>query len=184
MRPPATRDRCTVTMRYLSLRLCALGAILIAASAGCARFQPTSPAMSPNDYGIAGMEQSFTMKDSSIHYDPSVLAVGTAESQVRSAFGAPNASQNNAAGQLEEVYAFNPDGTKFVDPQVRPRNVALAVFTMGTSVAVRQARLNLTEKKLTLFHVTYGPGDTIQSVNVERMGNAPDSLPTAQSASQ
>jgi hypothetical protein len=181
MPPPATREP-AVALQTSGLALCALCAILVAADAGCARFQPSSPAVSPSDYGITGMEQSFTMKDSSIHYDPAVLAVGTAQSQVRSAFGEPNASQYNAAGQLEEVYAFNPDGTKFVDPQVRPRNVALAVFTMGTSVAVRQARLQMTEKKLTLFHVTYGPGNTIQSVKVERMGSAPDSLPTAQSS--
>jgi hypothetical protein len=127
------------------------------------------------------MQQSVTMKDSSIHYDPAVLAVGTAESQVRSAFGEPNASQYNAAGQLEEVYAFNPDGTKFVDPQVRPRNIALGIFTMGTSEAVRQARLQMTEKKLTLFHVTYGPNNMIKSVTTERMGSAPQNLPTAQS---
>jgi hypothetical protein len=151
---------------------------IIAPSAGCARFQPTTPAVSSSDYGITGMQQSFTMKDSSIHYDPAVLTVGTAESQVRSAYGEPNASQYNAAGQLEEVYAFNPDGTKFVDPQVRPRNIALGIFTMGTSVAVRQARLQMTEKKLTLFHVIYSPGNTIQSVSIERMGSAPESLPT------
>ncbi len=130
------------------------------------------------------MQQSFTMKDSSIHYDPAVLAVGAAESQMRSAFGEPNASQYNAAGQLEEIYAFNPDGTKFVDPQVRPRNVALAVFSMGTSVAVRQARLHMAENKLTLFQVTYGPNNMIQSVTTERMGDAPQSLPTTQAQSQ
>lgn len=150
---------------------------MLPTAAGCARFQPTTPAVSPSDYGLTGMQQSFTMKNTSIHYDPSVLTVGTAESQVRSAYGDPNASQYNAAGRLEEVYAFNPDGTKFVDPQVRPRNIALGIFTMGTSVAVRQARLQMTEKKLTLFHVTYNPGNTIQSVSVERMGSAPESLP-------
>ncbi len=49
---------------------------------------------------------------------------------------------------------------------------------MGTSVAVRQTRLQVTEKKLTLFHVTYGPNNMIQSVTTERMGSAPESLPT------
>jgi hypothetical protein len=180
MRPPATPENSAVTLITSWFKLCALCAMLVA-NAGCARFQPTTPAVSPSDYGITGMQQSFTMKDSSIHYDPAVLAVGTAESQVRSAFGEPNASQYNAAGQLEEVYAFNPDGTKFVDPQVRPRNIALGIFTMGTSVAVRQARLQMTEKKLTLFHVTYGPNNMIQSVTTERMGSAPESLPTGQS---
>jgi hypothetical protein len=185
-RPPAThepravtpRDSHNLLTRFIGVALCAA----LVGFAGCARFQPNSPADSSNDYGVTGMEQSFTMKDSNVHYDPAVLAIGTAQSQVRSAYGEPNALQYNAAGQLEEVYAFNPDGTKFVDPQVRPRNIAAAVFTMGTSVAVRQARLHLAEKKLTLFHVIYGPNNMIQSVTTERMGDAPQTLPTAQSS--
>ena len=80
---------------------------------------------------------------------------------------------------IEDVYAFNPDGSKFVDPELRARNVALGFFTMGVSVGVRQARLALIERKLTLFHVFYTPNDTIQSVTEERLQNAPERLPVA-----
>jgi hypothetical protein len=113
----------------------------------CARFQPTQAATSPSDYSLSGLTQSVTMKDSSVHYDPAVLTTGKSRQQVEAAFGEPNASQTNDAGMLEDVYAFNPDGTKFANPQVRPRNFALAFLTMGTSVAVRQARLHLAVQK-------------------------------------
>lgn len=142
---------------------------LLAMTAACARFQPTTPAVAPSDYTVSGMEKSATLKDPSIQYDPAVLAVGTGRDQVLQRFGDPNSSRTTDSGQIEDVYAFNPDGSKFVDPQVRPRNMALAFFTMGTSVAVRQARLHLQEQKLTLYHVVYAPDDKIQSVTQEKL---------------
>lgn len=148
-----------------------LVALLATAVSACARFQPTTPA--------AGMTQSITLKDSSIHYDPPVLEGGMRREQVLAAFGDPNSSRTTDNGVIEDVYAFNPDGSKFVDPQLRVRNVALGFFTMGTSVAVRQARLALTERKLTLFHVIYTSSDTIRSVTQERLAGAPDRLPAA-----
>lgn len=128
-------------------------------------------------FSLEGQEESFTFKNESIHYNPSVLQVGTQRQQVVAAFGNPNASQTTANGQVEDVYAFNPDGSKFVNPQTQARNIAAAVFTAGTSVAVRQARIKMSEDKLTLFHVVYSPDETIQSVREERLSNAPTSLP-------
>lgn len=159
-----------------AVRFAALAAVLSA----CARFQPTTPAVSPSDYTLSAMTQSVTMKDSSVHYDPSVLKAGKTRDQVQAAFGEANGSRTTDAGLVEDVYAFNPDGSKFVNPQVRPRNVALAFFTMGTSVAVRQARLQLVEDKLTLYHVLYSSDDTIHSVREEKMTNAPDTGPAVQ----
>jgi hypothetical protein len=145
--------------------------------AACARFQPTTVA---TNYGPSGMAQSVTLKDTSVHYDPAVLRVGTPRSRVQAAFGAANASETTPTGQIEDVYAFNPDGTKFADPQIRPRNIALAVFSMGTSIAVRQARLAMAERKLTLYHVSYGSDGTVQSVREEKMSAAPEGGPSAQ----
>lgn len=149
--------------------------ILLAISVGagaCARFQPVTPAVQPQDYTPAALTQSLTLKNTSVTYDPAVLKVGTARTRVREAFGDPNASETADTGQLEDVYAFNPDGTKFADPKIRPRNIALAVLTMGTSVAVRQARLALAERKLTLYHVYYASDGTIASVQEEKMSDA------------
>jgi hypothetical protein len=156
-----------------------LVALLATAVSACAMFQPTTPAVKPSDYTVGGVTQGITLKDSSIHYDPAVLKVGMQREQVLAAFGDPNSSRTTDNGVIEDVYAFNPDGSKFVDPQLRVRNVALGFFTMGASVAVRQARLALTERKLTLFHVFYTPSDTIKSVTPERLAGAPETLPTA-----
>jgi hypothetical protein len=120
------------------------------------------------------------MTNPAVHYDPDVLTVGTPRTRVQAVFGDPNASRTATSGQTEDIYAFYPDGTKFVDPEVRPRNVALAIFTMGTSTAVRQARLYMAQKKLTLYHVVYSANGTIQSVQVEKMSEAPAGGPAVQ----
>jgi hypothetical protein len=44
------------------------------------------------------------------------------------------------------------------NPQVRLRNPALELFTRRMSVAAR-ARLNMTGKKQTLYHVLYSPNE-------------------------
>ncbi|HKV56111.1 MAG TPA: hypothetical protein VJN94_15875, partial [Candidatus Binataceae bacterium] len=155
--------------------------LLLLGVAACARFQPTQPAVSASSYTPTGFQQSFTLKNESIHYDPSVLQVGASRSAVEAVYGQANDTRTSEDGTTEEIYAFNPDGSKFVNPQVRARNIALGFFTAGASVAVRQARLALTERKLTLFHVIYTPDGTIKSVTEERLSGAPESLPTASS---
>lgn len=148
----------------------AIGAgLLMMLASACAPFQPTTPAVSASDYTVAGLQQSATLKDPSITYDAAAFVAGTGRDQILSRFGDPNSSRTTDSGLIEDVYAFNPDGSKFVNPQVRPRNMALAFFTMGTSVAVRQARLHLQEQKLTLVHVVYGPDDKLQSVSEEKL---------------
>ncbi|HJU29058.1 MAG TPA: hypothetical protein VJ718_07805 [Candidatus Binataceae bacterium] len=161
------------------MKMACLAALALVLPA-CARFQPTTAAVSPSNYTLSGMTKSFTMKDSSIHYDPAVLKIGNSRESVQAAFGEPNASQTTDSGLTEDVYAFNPDGSKFVNPQIRPRNFALAFFTMGTSVAVRQARLHLAERKLTLYHVVYDDNGAIESVREEKMSKAPDNGPALQ----
>jgi hypothetical protein len=139
--------------------------------AGCARFQPTTPSM---NLSPTSEMQSVTMKDTSIHYDPSVIRPGVARSEVEQTFGEPNSTDSLDTGQTEDVYAFYPDGSKFVNPTVRPRNIALGIFTGGMSVAVRQLRLHQAESKLTLYHVIYGSDGTVASVRIEppASGNA------------
>jgi hypothetical protein len=146
--------------------------VIVSLLAACARFQPTTVA---TNYGPTGMAQSVTLKDTSVRYAPAVLRIGTPRSQVQAAFGAANASETGTGGRIEDVYAFNLDGTKFVDPQIRPRNLALAVFSMGASIAARQARLAIAERKLTFYHISYGFDGTIQSVREEKMSGAPES---------
>lgn len=163
----------------VSLRLCVFISAALLLLGGCARFEPNSVA---TNYGPQSEIQSVTGKDTSVHYDPAVLKVGTPRTGVQKAFGDPNDTQVAKNGLTEDVYAFNPDGSKYVNPQIRPRNVALGFFTMGTSVAVRQARLKMAEKKLTLYTIVYGPDGTIRTVKEERMEKAPENGPAVQPA--
>jgi hypothetical protein len=142
---------------------------------GCARFQPVTPG---TNYGPTASIQSFTLKDTSVHYDPNLLRPGVQRSTVQAKFGNPNDSATDKHGLVVDTYAFYPDGTKFVNPTVRPRNIALGVFTAGTSVVVRQLRLAQTEKKLTLYHITYGGDGAIRSVKMEPPKNANSPSPT------
>ena len=148
--------------------------VLMLLVASCARFQPTAPALSLSP---TSQIQSVTLKDKSIHYDPSVMRPGVARSEVKSTFGEPNSTGSLETGQTEDVYAFYPDGTKFVDPTVRPRNIALGVFTGGASVVVRQLRLHQAESKLTLYHVIYGSDGTVASIRIEPPANGKAEAP-------
>jgi hypothetical protein len=156
-------------------------ALLLVGGGGCAPFEPTRPATGESAYTATGIEESITMRDAAIHYAPAAFAVGTPRERVHVAMGMPNATRTTDGGLIEDVYAFNPDGSKFVDPQLRARNVALGFFTMGASVAVRQARLTLAERKLTLVHVLYSAADTVAAVNLEPLSGAPALLPGAAS---
>lgn len=117
--------------------------------AGCQRVEER--------YNPTAMEESFTHKDTSIKYRTGILTKGASRKQVIQVFGAPNGSDAQAGGAIEDVYIFTPDGSKYVSPSPRPRNVALGVITMGTSVAVHQALLAYQRSKLTIYHVYYSP---------------------------
>ncbi len=150
--------------------------LVLAVIAGCARFQPVTPG---TDYTPTGTIQSVTLKNTSVHYDPAVLAPGVPRSDVVAKMGDPNGTETADDGAVEDVYAFYPDGSKFVNPTIRPRNIALGVFTGGASLAVRQLRLMHTEKKLTLYHVRYGDDGRIAAVRVEAPKDSSAGTPSA-----
>ena len=124
-------------------------------------------------------EQNATMKDTSVHEDPHLLKPGVPRSEIVAAFGTPN-QINNRGEQEEDVYEFNPDGSKFVKPKIYPRNIAAGVFTHGIATAVHQARIHYTEKQLTVYHLTYGPDGTVKSVRKESHHDASSDGDTAQ----
>ena len=148
----------------------------MAVIAGCVPFQPVTPG---TDYTPTGEIQSVTLKNTSIHYDPAVLAPGVARTAVVAKLGDPNSVATADDGAAEDVYAFYPDGDKFVNPTLRPRNIALGVFTGGASIAMRQLRLMHTEKKLTLYYVSYGPDGRIAAVRVQSPKDSSAAQPAA-----
>src|SRR5260370_32625821 len=124
------------------------------------RFDPAQR-LSPTAF-----EQNATMKDTSVHEDPNLLKVGVSRDKIIAAFGTPN-QINNQSGQEEDVYEFNPDGSKFVKPKTDARNIAAGVFTGGIATVVHQARIHHTEQQLTVYHLTYGPDGIVKSVQKE-----------------
>ena len=129
------------------------------------RFDPAQR-LSPTAF-----EQNATMKDTSVHEDPNLLKVGVSREQITAAFGPPN-EISNEGGQSQDVYEFNPDGSKFVKPKTYARNIAAGVFTGGAATVVHQARIHHTEQQLTVYHLTYGPDGIVQSVQKESHSDA------------
>ena len=135
------------------------------------RFNPADR-LSPTKF-----EQNATMKDTSVHEDPSLMRVGVSRKQIASAFGEPNQTSNEG-GVVQDVYEFNPDGSKFVHPKVYARNIAAGVFTGGIATVVHQARIHETEQRLTVYRLTYGSDGTVQSVQKESRDPTEDGSPS------
>jgi hypothetical protein len=124
------------------------------------RFDPEQR-LSPSAF-----EQNATMEDTSVHEDPNLLKAGVPRGDIVAAFGTPNQIDTRGL-QEEDVYEFNPDGSKFVKPKIYARNIAAGFFTHGISTVVHQARIHHTEEQLTIYHLAYGPDGTVQSVRKE-----------------
>ena len=130
----------------------------IVAVAGCfqsqgidsSRFDPAQR-LSPTAF-----KQNATMKDTSVHEDPNLLKVGISQDRITAAFGPPN-EISDQGGQVQDVYEFNPDGSKFVKPKLYARNIAAGAFAGGIATVVHQARIHHTEQQLTVYHLNYGP---------------------------
>jgi len=120
-----------------------------------------------NRYSPEAIKESFTHKNPNIKYQPDILITGMPRDIVLHAFGQPNGSEM-INGRIQDVFIFMPDGSKYVNPSPRARNVALGIFTLGTSVAVRQARLAHQRTQLTIYHVYYGLDQKIVHVDVEK----------------
>jgi hypothetical protein len=115
-----------------------IAVVSVVTLASCLRFEPR-PATKVSDYSESGVEESVTMRDEDVHFSPGAGDRYTARPRVRRLWAPTRRARRTPA--RSDVYAFNPDGSKFVNPTVRPRNLALAFFTAGISVAVRHARL-------------------------------------------
>lgn len=117
-------------------------------------------------YSPTAIKESFTHKNPAIKYRAGVLVLGNSRDQVHAVFGLPNGYDTLSGGYTEDVYIFMPDGSKYVSPSPRARNVAMGIVTAGTSVAVHQAMLAHERTKLTIYHVYYNPNTQI--VRVEK----------------
>jgi hypothetical protein len=129
---------------------------------------------------LQNLRNRMTNKDPSIQYNPSVLTPGTPRSQVMAAFGQPNGTQI-VNGEQDDIYAFFPDGSKYVDPQITAGTIAAAVFTGGMSLAAKAAKNTIQQNQLTLYRVHYDSNQNIKSVKVipPNIGSQPGAPPNA-----
>lgn len=160
----------------------AVAALAIAAIAGYAQAQtgpaPAGGLLGGLDSRLQNLRNRVTNKDPSIQYNPSVLTPGTPRSQVVAAFGQPNGTQT-VNGAQDDIYAFFPDGSKYVDPQITAGTIAAAVFTSGMSLAAKAAKNTIQQNQLTLYRVHYDAYQDIQSVRVipPNIGSQPGAQP-------
>jgi hypothetical protein len=110
--------------------------------------------------------QNATMKDTSVHEDPNLLRAGVSRDQIAGAFGKPNETSTEG-GKLQDVYEFNPDGSKFVKPKVYARDIAAGVFSGGIATVVHQARIHHAEQQLTVYRISYGADGIAELVKKE-----------------
>src|SRR5258708_37578049 len=136
---------------------CIASGIMESQGVDSSRFDPAQR-LSPTKF-----EQNATMKDTSVHEDPSLLRAGASRNQIVAAFGAPNETSNQG-GQVQDVYEFNPDGSKFVKPKTYARNIAAGVFTGGIATVGHQARIHHPGQQLNVYRVPYGPAGLGPSV--------------------
>jgi hypothetical protein len=130
------------------------------------RFDPAQR-LSPTAF-----EQNATMKDTSIHEDPNLLKAGVSRQQIAAVLGPPNKIINAGAPNEQEVYEFNPDGSKFVKPEIYARNIAAGVFTAGAATVAHQARIHQAEQQLTVYRLRYGPDGIVAGVQKQSPGDA------------
>src|SRR5260370_22103942 len=119
------------------------------------RFDPAQR-LSPTAF-----EQNATTKDTSVHEDPKLLRAGVSRDQISGAFGKPNETSTDGS-QLEDVYEFNPDGSKFVKPKIYARNIAAVVFTGGGPPLAHPSRGHHPPHHGSGCQITYTPGWTQQ----------------------
>ena len=126
---------------------------------GCGAFsQPNGPAISPE-----ALAQSMPLEDPSIRYNPAVTKAGVSREQVEGALGPPNATMTLANEEEMAVYAFFPDGGKFVNPGLGPR-----FFSHSAGSAVSSAKLEAARRELTFYRIRYSLDGAIISVSADR----------------
>jgi hypothetical protein len=114
---------------------------------------------------LQNLRNRVSNRDPSVHYNPSVLRPGTPRNQVLYLMGQRNGTPYQNGAQ-QDVYAFYPDGTKYIDPQINAGTIAAAVFTGGMSLAVKAGRTVIQDNQLTLYLVSYNGNGYIQNVQV------------------
>ncbi len=120
---------------------------------------PTEASPAPATAGA----QNASLDDYSIQFNPDVAKPGVPCSEVEAVLGQPDATLTLGDDQAEALYAFFPDGGKFVNP-----GVGTEFFSHSAASAVRSPHLEALRNQLTFYRIRYSVDGVITSVTVDR----------------
>src|SRR5579885_1042685 len=139
-----------------------LTALALLAAAGCSalsrqpRPEPPSAAAPAQAEAVA---RGAALEDFSIKFSPDAAKPGMPRSHVESVLGPPDAVLDLGDDRTEALYAFFPDGGKFVNPGVGPR-----FFSHSAASAVDSPHLEAVRKQLTFYRIRYSVDGVVTAV--------------------
>lgn len=102
-------------------------------------------------------------EDKSIHFNPDVAKPGISRETVEAALGPPNATMTLETEQVVALYAFFPDGGKFINP-----GLGAEFFSHSASSRVSSAELEGIRQQLTFVRISYSLDGAVTSVAADK----------------
>jgi len=127
------------------------------AIAGC-----TGAGRPPDAPAVISMSEA-SIRDPSIRLDRGVLKPGVSRGQVEAALGAPDATLTLDNEETVALYAFFPDGSKFVNP-----GVGAGFFSHSASAAAESPSLEAVRRELAFYRIRYSLDGTVTAVAADR----------------
>ena len=132
--------------------------IMIATVAsGCSSSLPTPPNTPPRPRGRLEIE------DPSIRFNADAVKPGVSQTQVEGTLGTPDSTMSLDNGETIVIYAFFPDGGKFLNPGVGAR-----YFSHSSTSAVNIPQLEKMRHELTFYRIRYNLDGVVMAVTVDR----------------
>ena len=107
--------------------------------------------------------EKLDLEDHRIHYNADAAKPGVSREQVEAALGPPDQSMTLENDEVVVVYAFFPDGGKFLNPGLGPR-----YFSHSSTSAVSFPKLESIRQELTFYRVRYNLDGKVMAVTADR----------------
>lgn len=150
-----------------ALRWAPILSLIIAGATSCS----TSPKADPNalispatGLPITGdIAQKLDLEDHRIHFNADVVKPGVSREQVEAVLGPPDSSMALENEEVVAVYAFFPDGGKFMNPGLGPR-----YFSHSSTSSVSFPKLEAMRHELTFYRIRYNLDGKVMAVTADR----------------
>jgi hypothetical protein len=104
------------------------------------------------------------ISDRDVHLDVALLRPGVSRDQIVASFGQPNKVERSV-GIPAELYRFNFNGTKVVDPKLCPHDPVYGSATGDITARLRQMREAEECRIVNIYRVQYGIDGRVISIN-------------------